>query len=148
MVSWVPIASHVMEKKDITIERYHSIADTIAKASMEEPPLFKGKDAEVRTALVLASIASSESFFIANIDNCKISGDKGKAWGLWQTHAPKAKVCESREAAIKIAIDMVRTSFTQCASYNLLDRLSIYTDGECHRDWKRSNLKCREQLII
>lgn len=148
MVSWVPLTDHsfLNESVETTAARYHSIANTIAEVSISEPPLFAGADAEVKTALILGSIASSESFFRADVDSCKKGGDNGLAWGDWQTHAPKKLVCSSRVAAAKIALQMIRNSFNVCKNYKLVDQLSVYTDGSCKADWWRSRYKMNRAI--
>ena len=127
-----------MERHEVTVVRYAEIAETIATIALEEPPVFDGDEgtARVRTALLLASIASYESHYAARVDDCRVS--RGGALGLWQTVAPRAKVCTSRVSAAHLALAMVRQSFTVCAKYEELDRLGFYTDGVCHRDWGRS----------
>lgn len=144
MISWVPIDNHTFyEKPEITVARYHDIANSIVEVALdpEIEPLFAGEDGRIKTALLLASVASSEGFFRKDIDTCKIGGDHGLAWGLWQTHASKKLVCSNRKAAIIIALDMMRQSFTACKKFEVSDRMSVYTDGQCHANWKRSRFK-------
>jgi hypothetical protein len=144
MASWVPISDHTYyEKPEITTVRYHEIANTIAEVALEPEtkPIFEGDDGRIKTALILASIASSEGFFRQDVDNCKVGGDNNQAWGLWQTHASKKQVCSSRTVAAHIALDMIHTSFMECKNFKVMDRLSIYTDGKCHDNWGRSRYK-------
>jgi hypothetical protein len=144
MMYWVPITDHAYyEDNDITLSRYTEIATTIVEVSMDpnNKPLFDEDDGRIKTALLLASVASSESSFKQKVDSCEIGGDHGLAWGLWQTHADKKQVCSSRTIAANIALEMMRTSLTKCKKYPLMDRMSIYTDGRCHTNWQRSHLK-------
>jgi hypothetical protein len=144
MVSWVPVADHgYYEKQEETMVRYTDIATTIVDVAMdpENEPLFSGEDGRVKTALLMASVASSEGFFRKDVDTCKIGGDNGRAWGLWQTHAPKKKVCADRKVAATVALEMMKQSFTACKSLPLVDRMSVYTDGQCRTNWKRSRFK-------
>jgi hypothetical protein len=144
MVSWVPVSDHAYyEKQEETIARYHDIANTIAEVALDptREPMFAGDDDEIKTALLLASIASSESFFRKSVDDCKVSGDNNLAWGLWQTHASKKLVCSNRKAAAIVALDMAKDSLNSCKSFPLLDRMSVYTDGSCHVNWNRSRQK-------
>jgi hypothetical protein len=144
MISWVPISDHsYYEKPEITTARYHDIANSIVEVALdpEQEPLFAEEDGRIKTALLLASVASSEGFFRKDIDSCKIGGDHGLAWGLWQTHAPKKLVCSDRKAAIIIALNMMKQSFIACKKLPVLDRMSVYTDGQCHSNWFRSRYK-------
>jgi len=149
MVSWVPVTDHsYYEKPETTMERYTDIANTIVDVAMdpENKPLFEGEDGRVKTALLIASVASSEGFFREDVDSCKIGGDNGKAWGLWQTHAPKKKVCASRKNAATIALGMMANSFAVCKAYPIMDRMSVYTDGRCQKNWKRSRYKMERAM--
>lgn len=144
MMSWVPISNHATyETAEETMNRYVDIATTISTVAMdpEKEPLYAGDDGRLRTALLLASVASSESHFRKSVDTCQISGDKGLAWGLWQTHASKDRVCNDRVEAATIALKMMRYSISHCKNYNVLDRLSIYTRGRCRSNAKHSRLK-------
>ena len=141
MTSWVPLEQHrYYETAAETDARYRAIAQDIAVVALdpEEAPLFAGDDGRAKTALLLASVASFESTFNGKVDDCRVSGDAGKAHGLWQTHASKAQVCADRLAAARIALRMVRDSFTQCRAQNLSDKLSHFTDGVCKHTWARS----------
>jgi hypothetical protein len=144
MIYWVPMTDHAYyEKPEVTQARYTEIATTIAEVALDPNtvPLFEGDDGRVKTALLLASVASSEGFFRKDVDSCKVGGDNGLAWGLWQTHANKKKVCSDRKVAATIALDMMRNSLQSCKSFNLMDRMSVYTDGSCHANWQRSRFK-------
>lgn len=145
MMSWVPTTDHAFtgEKPEVTLARYTDIATTIAEVAMDPNniPLFDGDSGRIQTALLLASVASSEGFFRKDVDTCKIGGDNGLAWGLWQTHANKKMVCSDRKVAAVIALNMMRNSFVTCKTYPLMDRMSVYTDGSCHANWGRSRFK-------
>ena len=139
MTTWVPVAEHAwVERAPVTVQRYSEIAETIAAVANDEAPVFGGdeNEARVRTALLLASIASYESHYAARVDDCRVSN--GGAFGLWQTVAPRAKVCPDRGAAARLALSMIRQSFTECSKNSELDRLAFYTDGVCRPSWGRS----------
>jgi hypothetical protein len=147
MVSWVPVEEHAsFERREITVQRYEAIAQTIAKVAADEPPVFDGDEdsARARTALLLASIASYESHYAARVEDCRVAN--AGALGLWQTVAPRSKVCSGREAAARLALGMVRQSFEQCKKHEELDRLAFYTDGFCKRDWGRSRFRVGRAL--
>ena len=143
LVASVPLADHsYYENIETTRDRYESIAETIAWVSIEAP-VFEDDESGVRTGALLASIATYEGSLKAEIDTCAKGGDIDKngvahAWTLWQVHAEKEKACASRVAGATIAREMIRISFKTCKSRAMLDRLSIYTDGSCHSNWKRS----------
>ena len=146
LLTFVPASQHAYyESEEATLDRYSSIAHTIAVISKEQP-LFADDEDGVKTGLILASIASSESNLREDVDDCRRGGDRDKhgnwlAWGLWQTHAPKSEVCSSRLSGARIAREMVRTSFSVCSSFAWSDRLSVYTDGVCKNNWKRSSFR-------
>lgn len=141
--SIVPITNHsYYEQLETTRVRYESVAETIATVS-QESPLFVDDSDGVKTATILASIALAESHIRADVDTCKIGGDKDKngnytAWTLWQMHLPKKVVCSSRLVGARHAREFVRLSFKTCERLSLVDRLSFYTDGICKKDWRRS----------
>lgn len=160
MVAWVPLSyHHVFDRKEqVTRDRYESIAEDIAAVSLDpaQKPLFADvhskvtgelvQDGRMETALLLTSIASWESHFEAAVDSCELVGDNGHAFSMWQMHQPRARVCGDRRAAIRVAIGMIRESFDSCNQWGaqnrivpvLADKLSFYTDGYCHTNWKRS----------
>ena len=113
MMSWVTESAHAYyEKPAVTDARYINIALAIAEVALDpnQEPLFDGEDGRLRTALVLASIASHESKFVANVVNCRTSGDNGLAWGPWQTHSGKVITCGDLKTAAGIALGMARHS--------------------------------------
>jgi hypothetical protein len=138
-----PVANHsYYEKAEVTTARYESIAETIAETALEKP-IFRDDVSGVKTALLLGSIATFESSLKDDIDTCAKGGDIDKngvphAWTLWQVHAPKELACASRLEGARIAREMVRNSFKVCATFDMQDRLSVYTDGSCHNKWNRS----------
>jgi hypothetical protein len=152
MSAWVPMANHsYYEKLEMTQVRYSEIATTIAAAVLDgnQVPIFNDEDDltnRVKTGLLLASIAAYESSFKKEVDSCAEGGDHGLAWGIWQTHANKTKVCADRSVAVRVALGMIETSFNNCKNRNISDRLSIYTDGICHTNWKRSRNRVERAL--
>jgi len=152
MSAWVPMPNHgYYEGLGMTQIRYSEIATTIAVAVLDEnqTPIFNDEDDlsnRVKTGLLLASIAAYESSFKKDVDSCKEGGDHGLAWGIWQTHANKNKVCADRAVAVQVALRMIETSFRNCKNRNINDRLSIYTDGICHTNWRRSRSRVERAL--
>lgn len=136
MNSWVPESDHsYYEKPAITDARYFSIAMAIAEVALDpnQEPLFQGDGGRVRTALVLASIASHESKFVSAVVNCRKAGDNGLAWGPYQTHSGKIRTCKNLKDATAIALGMARHSMESCKKMPLLEQLSVYTNGHCTR---------------
>lgn len=143
MISWVPLKDHsYYEKEDVTLLRYSEIALAMADAALDEArtPVYDGDEGRIKTALLLASIGSSETGFEQLAVTCKRNGDDGIAFGPWQTHTNRYKTCNHLNAAAGFALDIVETSFTWCHQVNPklgpLDRLSGYTDGRCRESWE------------
>lgn len=140
MTDWVPLDNHAYyEKKDDTLLRYINIALATAKTALDDKhtPVFEGDDKRVKTALLLASIASTETGYEKTAVICKRGGDHNIAWGPWQTHTDKKKTCSSLDNAADMALNFVEISFNWCAGkVSALDKLSGYTDGRCRRSWQ------------
>lgn len=137
MISWVPISNHTFtgeSVEDITA-RYELIAETVEKAALDpnREPLIEGEDGRIKTALLLASVASFESQFGRDVVSCRRIGDNGVAYGPWQTHiynrAQARKACTDLSVMISIAYDMMKSSFDHCQRVELADKLTIYTSG-------------------
>jgi hypothetical protein len=137
MVWAVPPADHWRDPTAVTEERYAEFAHVIASVALDpdEEPIVN----RTFTAVLLASVASFESVFRAEIMNCEKPG-MGGALGPYQHEHPKARerVCDSWEQATRHALGMLRTSFQACAKFPFDDRVSWYTDGRCEGDWWRS----------
>lgn len=92
MLSWMPTKNHhFREPAEAAQARYEAIATDVATVALDqaEPPIFKGPDGRVRTALVLLSVAFWESAFRVDVDNgsCKPPEcDQGHAFSVWQLH--------------------------------------------------------------
>ncbi len=140
--AWCPANQHLfVEAAAITEARYADIADTIATIALDpaEGPLFAGGDGRARTALLLASIASFESgCFRGDIQFCAASGDSGRAWGLYQSHAGRTRVCWSLQAATVVALRQVRESFVACEQLEPDRWLNEYASGTCSRGTRES----------
>ena len=106
--------------------RYDAIAADIATASEADPI----DNDPLRTSLLLAAIAYRESQFRWDVETCRVTGDGGKALGLWQTHST-ALVCRDRKTAARVALHMVRQSLDVCQRLDPRDRLGLYTHGRC-----------------
>lgn len=142
MKSWVPPTSQCFWNPNKTkyqsciddaTNHYHEVAQTIVEV-VSEPDIqlpFTGHNTKVKTALLMASIASTESRFEKKVDSCQKVGDNGLAFGLWQTHSGRAATCKDRASALKIAIKIVNESFDYCKRWPLRDKLAAYASGSC-----------------
>lgn len=144
MISWMPTKVHHREGEAAALARYEAIATDIAKVALDENevPLFAGEDGRTQTALLVASIASYESHFRADVDEGKARGDKGVSWCLMQiqVHGKTAEgwtakdLIEDRQKCLTAGLHLVRESFTMCKSMPLKHKLSGYTSGHCEGD--------------
>jgi hypothetical protein len=135
MIAWVPTRTPADEA------RYASIARDLATVVLDptEEPAFTGEDGRARTALLLASIASWESGYRADVDDGRVKGDHGTSVCLMQVRVfGKTKegwtakdLTEDRQKCFRVALRLVRTSFEWCKARVLEDRLAGYTVGTC-----------------
>jgi hypothetical protein len=144
MVAWMPLKVHYREGEAAARERYEAIARDIATVALDEAetPLFAGEDGRTQTALLVASIASYESYFRADVDNGKARGDHGVSWCLMQVqvHGKTAEgwtgeeLIQDRTRCIRAGLHRIRQSFTWCKHLPLRHKLSGYTVGTCTAD--------------
>jgi hypothetical protein len=157
MLSWVPPSAHAPHEDEVAaLARYRRIATDIVAVAFDprEAPLFDGPDGRVKTAVVLAAIASMESGLARRIDDGSVRGDHGVAWGLFQVHC-FGKVAEGwscrdlvddREKGVRVALRMARQSFAACRGLELLDRLSVYTTGQCYSGQHESRARLERAM--
>jgi|HubBroStandDraft_6_1064221.scaffolds.fasta_scaffold372791_2 hypothetical protein len=136
--SFYPMSNHFyMEKKEVTETRYEDFTSKIASAVSrpEYEPLFAGDDGREKSGLLLISIASFESGFVAKVLDCEKLGDGGHAFGPFQTHIEpysvqqRDKICSNVDDAVDYASKIIRASFKMCHNYPQLGHLAAYTDG-------------------
>lgn len=140
MTAWVPPAQHAwVEPRSRTEARYWSIADDIAAVALDETEEPIDGD-RVWTAVLLASIASFEGAFRADVDACQV-GDNDDSWSLWQLRIKKRDACGSRRDAARAALRMAKASIEACRRVPGSDVLGVYTTGHCWR-----NLQARLRL--
>jgi hypothetical protein len=134
MLSWAPLTEHAfVEARAVTEARYAAIADDIASVALAEPPLFAGDDGRARTAVLLAAIASVESGgFRGDVAFCRRPGDRGHAWGLYQSHTARERVCSSVREATRVALEQVRESINACLPLDA-PALAAYASGSCRK---------------
>jgi hypothetical protein len=146
MAAWVPPAQHP-EGTDKAQARYDSIARDIATVALDEAqnPLFAGSDGREKTALLVASIASFESYFRADVDEGKARGDKGGSYCLMQIQVGNGRTPEgwtgpeliaSRPKCLMAGMNRIRESFSMCRNLPQAFRLSGYTSGRCTQEPK------------
>lgn len=90
---------------------------------------------EVETLIRIARWESGG--FRKDVANCKVKGDNGQAYGLFQVH-PRTneeakRLCGPYRDQIQIALDRVRESRKMCGDrgYKNSDTLTGYTVGHC-----------------
>lgn len=140
MTSWTPPGQH-REGDQVAQERYRNIARDIATvaASPDEEPVFDDDDDRVKTALLLASIASFESAYRADVDEGRRRGDGGVSWCLLQVQVrgrtregwTGQDLVSDRRKCITAGLHRIKTSFDLCHTLPLSQRLSGYTIGKC-----------------
>jgi hypothetical protein len=146
MTAWVPPSTHP-EGAEKALVRYEAIARDIATLSLDEAqnPLFAGSDGREKTALLLASIASFESYFRADVDEGRARGDKGASYCVMQVRVGEGKTPEgwtgreliaSRSKCLMAGLNRIRESFSLCKSMPQVFRLSGYTSGHCGQEPK------------
>jgi hypothetical protein len=161
MATWVPHVQHAaVENFDVTEERYEEFAQDTARAMLDEDvdpiPFVPGDEINNRaeSALLLASIASDESYYRADVMSCApptpdAPGDDGHSWGPFQTSRNRRSTCTSFEGAARVALEMVRESWRICAKLPFEARLAEYTDGfrwDTARADRRSRVKVGRML--
>jgi hypothetical protein len=165
MISWVPPAH------DADRVRYESIAQDLVSVVYDssEQPAFTGPDGRAKTALLMASIASFESGYRADVDDGRTTGDHGRSYCLMQIQVfgrttegwTGHDLVADRKKCFRAALQRIRYSFQWCKSHAIEDRLSGYTTGLCRdrehlaRDrffrarayWARSPFKPPDDLV-
>ncbi len=144
MISWMPTKVHHREGEATALARYEAIATDIAKVALDESevPLFAGEDGRTQTALLVASIASFESHFRADVDEGRARGDKGISICIMQIQVHgktlegwSAKdLIDDRGKCVAAGLHLIRESFSMCKHMSLRHRLAGYTSGRCEED--------------
>ncbi len=136
MIAWVPL------QRDADRARYESIARDFAAVAFDEKeqPVFTGDMGRAKTALLMASIASFESSYRADVDDGRTTGDHGQSFCLMQVRVANGKTAEGwtgqdlvqdRKKCLRAALKRIRISFEWCHDRVLEDRLAGYTSGSC-----------------
>jgi hypothetical protein len=146
MFAWVPLYVHPASEPPADVQaRYERIARDLSAVVLDESeaPLFDGPDARARTAMLMLSVASFESSFRKTVDDGIRRGDGGRSYCLMQIRVGQGvtregwsgpQLLEDRKRCFRAALHMLRTSFAQCHSYPVEDRISVYATGHCMLD--------------
>ncbi len=135
MMAWVP------PQRDVDRTRYEAIANDLVSVvyDEQEQPAFTGDAGRAKTALLMASIASFESGYRADVDDGRTTGDHGRSYCLMQVQVV-GKTSEGwtgrdlvtdRTKCFRAALKRIRISFDWCKDHALEDRLAGYTSGLC-----------------
>jgi hypothetical protein len=143
MIAWVPLQAHApVESTDDVRSRYESIArDAVSVAFDEsEAPLLDGEDGRLRTALLMLSVASYESFYQKMVDEGLRRGDNGRSVCLMQIRVGEGKTREGwrradllrdRTLCFRAGLHILHASFDMCRRLPVADRMSAYATGHC-----------------
>ncbi len=125
--------------------RFEATAIDMAEAIRLSNPLFKGKDAELKTAALVTAVAYFEGGFMKDVDEGKLRGDGGSSWCHMQLHIGSGHVMlgtdemktwtgkdliKDRVKCFRAGIEVLRSSMATCQKYGP-DMLSQYTTGRC-----------------
>jgi hypothetical protein len=129
---WSAMATWVAPGSAKDAERYMEIAEDIATVA-QESPVFAGDDGR-QTAIMMASIASLESFYRADVDEFAVRGDNGRSWGLMQVQPRRGEACDDRIACLRLGRDRIKESMGSCR--RTADPLALYISGpRCLSTW-------------
>lgn len=83
---------------------------------------------------LLASIARWESFYRADVGECRRRGPQGEL-GAWQilprSPAELSRLCVSYEGDARMALERIRESVAACSRLPEPERLAVYARGRC-----------------
>lgn len=105
------------------------------RARLEIAAAIVSTSATSHEARVLMRVAALESGYRADVADCRVTGDAGRAVGPWQhlTRSPaeRAELCASVERAAAVALVDVRRSVAACRHLPAAERLAVYARGRC-----------------
>jgi hypothetical protein len=95
----------------------------------------------------LTRIIWKESSFRAEVADCRIKGDKGRAMGAFQiqprSSAEREIACGDLDGQARLALERIEESLRVCRHMPEAERLGIYVDGKC--DSKKARRQSRER---
>lgn len=139
MLSWVDPTTQP-EPADVALWRYARLSETIADVVSREPSPLRDDADHRKIGLLLASVASFESFFRADVARCAVMGDHDTSFGAFQL-AGRRDLCADVEAQTVEALRLVEHSLHQCRALPIEERLAEYTSGWCHRGRPAARLR-------
>lgn len=134
---------HSLNKKETPLDRldrYHSIVSDIAEVATDpaEAPVFTGKFAKERTALLILSIGLHESGYDKNVDDGSQRGKLGEVCFLQvmpnminSKHNYSPDYLMDRKNCIRAALSIIRDS--KC-SEDITTMLRAYVSGKCSKN--------------
>lgn len=123
MLAFVPLEQCPSEYA--SVEYYEGIAADMLVAASVNPVYSEEEGGEVRTALLMASIASYESHF----DDEAVSRTHDVC--IMQVRPREGDDVSDRQKCLDIALDRIHESFKAC-SRGKRELLSVYTTGKCY----------------
>lgn len=129
----------------LDVKRYEAIASDTALVALEAP-VFGGVDGGARTALLMASIQSFESFYRADVDDFTKLGDHGRSRGLMQVQLEGNERCDTRLECLRIGRERIRRSLEACRARGLDSRLALYASGSCSRGGEASRHRMKRAI--
>lgn len=144
--TWLVVAmtTFVPPQSDTDRARYESMAHDFAAVALDnaEEPAFEGDLGRAKTALLMASIASWESGYRADVDDGRTLGDHGQSFCIMQVRVigktregwAGMDLTSDRTKCLRVALRHIRESFHWCASSVQEDRLAGYTVGSCRQN--------------
>jgi hypothetical protein len=145
MNAWVPVQTHAAlfgERPEDVAARYESIARDAAEVAFDEAeaPIYEGPEGRARTAVLMLSVASYESFFRKSVDEGSERGDHGRSYCVMQIFMPKGRtregwstrnLIEDRKLCFRAGLHIMQNSMSDCRRMPFDDRLSAYVTGQC-----------------
>ena len=143
MLAWIPSSvQKSLENSENAQARYEAIARDVASVALDpdETPIFGGPGGRARTALLLLSVASFESYYRKDVDEGTRLGDHGRSYCVMQIRVGDGVTREGwsgpeliadRKLCVRAALHIMRSSFGACRKLGLDDRLAAYATGRC-----------------
>lgn len=141
-ILWMdPLMNHINDEDPFTrVERLKEISSDIASVCSDpnQKPIFSGPNARLKTCLLIASVARSESGFKYSIDSGKETGDGGRSICIMQVQHGKNELLhppidrlKDRKVCIAAGLNVLRTSKCNDGT-DLTQMLRAYVNGSCN----------------
>lgn len=149
LASWL-VAYMMSKSAEHPVSYYAEIARDIVAVVKEEPPLFKGPDGKVKTALVLATTMWYEGGFSPRIDHqesrhsavclMQVNVGRGLTWEGWTAR----QLLGDRRKCLVAGLHIAQKSFELCQHLPEQDRLRAYASGSCKKGKRQSRQRITE----